>query len=165
MTKHEYKAVHLSFAECRAFRSVLVENQELVEDEWDSDSDLVALISNSEIIATFRIVRPVDNRLPVSDHFPELPVSGSDRQIGRFVSSRKRWTIEAAQYFYQYYKQLLESITGLTYVATAEWGPISVKRYKSLGFKDTGRRYMDDRYPDELFIIVRDGSQVFGSKV
>ncbi len=151
-----YRAIPIDFEACRAFRMKVVEEEGLIEDFWDAYSDHVALCRDDVFIATYRIVRPFDNRLPVSEHERSLPISVPDRQIGRFVTSRSRWTFESFLYFYHQYQQRLREMPGRVYVATARWGPISAKRYLSLGFNDTGICYNDNRYPYELTILVKE---------
>ena len=151
-----YRANPIDFKACRAFRMEVVEEAGLIEDFWDAYSDHIALYCDDVLIATYRIVRPFENRLPVNEHGPNLPVSAADRQIGRFVTSRSRWTFESFLYFYRQYQQHLREMAGRVYIATARWGPISGKRYLSLGFNDTGIGYKDDRYPYELTILVKE---------
>jgi hypothetical protein len=155
LPRNQYHITNIPFIAARDFRSTIINDPDLIEDAWDQKSEHCALVRNAVIIATYRIVHPVNLRLPVSDHFHNLPVAENDRQIGRLVSARQNWTLESAVVFYRSYTTSLLTIKGRIYIATAAWGPISIKRYISLGFTNTGKSYLDDRYPNPLWILVR----------
>jgi hypothetical protein len=147
--------VRIPSAESQAFRRSIIANAELIEDVWDQHAEHVALCEGDVTIATFRLVHPSGRRLPVSEHDACLPVADEDRQVGRLITTRSRWTLNAGLFFFAEYTRLLSEIPGRIYVATANWGPISPKRYQTLGFRDTGVRYSDARYPDEMIVLVR----------
>jgi hypothetical protein len=155
MSKIRRDVVRLPFETCRAFRAKMMTHSELVEDFWDRHAEHIGLVVDDRLIATFRVVYPHERRLPISEHFPDLPVDAPDRQIGRLITVRAHWTIESGVYFYRYYVDQFLASPGRIYVANATRGPISTKRYQSLGFVDTGLRYSDRRYAGELSVLVK----------
>jgi hypothetical protein len=150
-----YREVQVPFEICKNFRKKVVDQDGLIEDYWDAHSDHMALYRHNALIATYRIVRPAERRLPISEQEPSLAVDVCDRQIGRLVTSQNRLTLDSMRFFYPRYLQRIRELSGRIYVATAEWGPISVRRYIAMGFHDTGIRYKDGRYPYELSILVK----------
>src|SRR5262245_45729409 len=112
----------ISFEEAKAYRTRILARSDLIEDWWDLSANHIALVRAGQIVATYRLVRPVCGRLPVNDHIADLAVSNNDRQVGRFVTMRSSWTKQSAIVFFELYREALASIKGTVYVATAEWG-------------------------------------------
>jgi hypothetical protein len=94
-----YREVQVTFEICKDFRKEVVDQDGLIEDYWDAHSDHMALYRHNALIATYRIVRPVERKLPISEQEPSLAVYMCDRQIGRLVTSRNRLTLEACGSF------------------------------------------------------------------
>jgi predicted GNAT family N-acyltransferase len=152
----QYNIVSIPFEDARQFRTGMQIHPDLVSDAWDGFSNHFAVTVDDKIIATYRIVNAQNDRLPVSDHFPDLPVTSGDLQIGRLVTSRQMWTLESGVRLYSQYVERFEQITTRVYVATAKWGPFSPRRYRSLGFVETGAAYEDKRYKLPMIILVRE---------
>lgn len=149
------QVVAISFESSRAFRAALATHPDLIEDRWDRHADHIGLLVDDHLIATFRMVHPYGNRLPLTDHFPDLPVSELDRQMGRLVSSRSKWTRGSRLFFYRYCAEHYFATSGRIYVAATDRGVFSLRRYEALGFVDTGRCYFDSRYAGPLRVLVK----------
>jgi predicted GNAT family N-acyltransferase len=145
----------VSFDVAREFRKRYVGHPALIEDPWDDVSAHIGLFALGKLIGVYRVVSPLVGRLPFSEHAPTFRVEHSDRQIGRFATARSLWTTLAGVALYQRYLDEIRKSEGRVFVATAEWGPISVRRYESLGFVRTGITYDDARYPHALHLMLR----------
>ena len=145
----------IAFEISRSAREAMAHDKGLVEDDWDAASEHFGLYAGLQLIGTYRVVAPRDGRLPLNEHAPCVPVETSDRQVGRFVTSRPLLTLTNRAAFFAAYVDQLRQAPGRTYVATAENGPISARRWEQLGFVRTGESYSDPRYRAPLLIMVR----------
>lgn len=152
-----HRAAIIPFETSRDFRARVLSHGGLISDEWDPHADHIGFFRNDVLMVTFRMVRPVDGRLPISEHAADLPVADEDRQIGRFAAlGLDHWNFRSAMIFYDQWRETIAT-QGRVYVAVPAAGPavISIRRYATLHFEDTGRRYYDDRYAREFCILRR----------
>lgn len=163
-----FKVEAIPFARSRAFRAAHTPHADLVQDKWDESSDHFGLFVDGSLAATFRIVHPADRTLPVCEHLHGLTIEDQDVQIGRFLADSallKRYSRGSFAFFFlDYFGVYLRLSKHRIYVALLNGGAFSARRFKAIGFTETGARYFDDKYGEELIILVKERDHCIATK-
>jgi predicted GNAT family N-acyltransferase len=122
---------------------------DLIYDDWDTQSLHLLAVRKGEIIGALRICTAKNGKLPFSDDLPNVAATSNDTEVSRLVVKQSERHRSAALILMVAAGLIVEECGSKNIFIDALCGGIDTLGERSLrhmGFTYTGQEYMDHRY-------------------